>query len=134
MIVADTNLIAYFLIAGPLSDAAQRVWDRDDTWLSPAVWQHELLNVLATSVRNRLMSPDQAHQVWAHAPAFVREAEVAPMEVLDLSVTAGFATFDCYYVVLARKLNARLVTADNKLLGAFADVAVSIRDFAEGNA
>ena len=130
MIVADTNLIAYLLIAGPFSAAAQRVWDRDSHWISPLIWHSELLNVLATSVREGHMAKEKAQEVWAHAPAFIRDAEVPPLEVLDLSISSRFATFDCFYVVLARKFNASLVTADKKLLQRFNDVAVSIEDFA----
>lgn len=132
MIVADTNLIAYLLITGPLSEAAQKAWDRDGDWLVPPVWQHELLNVLATAVRNRHMTLAHAQDVFAHAPAFVRDAEVSPVEVLSLATASNFATFDCYYVVLARKLNLSLVTADKKMLEAFGDVAISIQDFAAG--
>ena len=132
MIVADTNLIAYLLIAGPHSAAAQRAFDRDAVWLIPEVWRHEMLNVLATSVRNGLLEYSKALDVWVHAPAFVKEAEVPPLEVLDLSVSSKFATFDYYYVVLARKLGARLVTGDGKLLKSFPDVPVSIADFAAG--
>lgn len=132
MIVADTNLIAYLLIAGPFSAAAQSAFDRDGVWLAPEVWRHELLNVLATSVRNELLEHAKALDVWAHAPAFVKDAEVPPLEVLDLAVATKFATFDCYYVVLARKLATRLVTADRKLLSHFPDVSISIEEFAAG--
>lgn len=132
MIVADTNLIVYLLIDGPFSDAAQAVFDRDGVWLVPSVWSFEFLNVLATSVRAGHLTEDRARSAWAHAPAFVKDTPVAALEVFDLSTVSNFATFDCYYVVLARKLNLRLVTADKKLLKAFADVAVSIEDFARG--
>jgi predicted nucleic acid-binding protein len=70
--------------------------------------------------------------VYVHAPAFVKDAEVSALEVLDLSVASRFATFDCYYVVLARKLNTRLVTADRKMIRQFPGEAISIEDFAEG--
>jgi predicted nucleic acid-binding protein len=132
MIVADTNLIAYLLIAGPFSAAAQSVFDRDRDWIAPGIWQSELLNVLATSVREGHLSKDLAQNAWAHAPAFVRNAEVPSLEVLDLAVSSRFATFDCYYVVLARKLNLPLVTADKKLLREFGDIAVSIEAYASG--
>jgi predicted nucleic acid-binding protein len=133
MIVADTNLIAYLLIAGPFSESAQAVFDRDGKWLAPTIWHHELLNVLATSVRKEHLSHETVMDVWAHAPAFVKDAEVPPLKVLDLSISSNFATFDCYYVVLARSLALPLVTADKKMLKAFADVAVSIEEFARGN-
>src|SRR3712207_3661184 len=85
VIVADTNLIAYLLIAGALSAAAQRVWDRDGKWLAPTVWRHELLNMLDTSVRTKHMSLVQAQEVWIHAPAFVHDAEAPPLDVLSLA-------------------------------------------------
>lgn len=132
MIVADTNLIAYLLIAGPFSDAAQRAFDRDPVWLAPSVWRHELLNVLATSVRNGLLERAKAVNAWVHAPAFVKDAEVYPLDVLDLSVASKFATFDCYYVLLARKLGCNVVAADQKMLQHFPDVAVAIDVFAAG--
>lgn len=131
MIVADVNLITYLLIAGPFSDSAQRAFDKDGMWIVPALWQHELLNILATSVRNNHMSLVKAQDVWAHAPAFVRDADVSALDVLDLASSTKFATYDCYYVVLARKMYVPLVTADKKLIEAFPDVAVSIQGFVE---
>jgi predicted nucleic acid-binding protein len=49
-----------------------------------------------------------------------------------LSVETKIATYDCEFVVLARRLKLRLVTKDKALLRAFPDVAVSIEDFASG--
>ena len=132
MIVADTNLIAYLLIAGPFSEDAQRIFDLDDKWIAPSVWRHELLNVLATSVRGSSLTADLARSVWAHAPTFVKDAEVDAVKVLDLSIDSKFATFDCYYVELARGLALPLVTADKSLIKAFGDVAVSFTDFIAG--
>ena len=132
MIVADTNLIVYLLVAGPFSADAQGAFDRDGVWIAPTVWRHEMLNVLATSVRGKTLERGRAVDAWIHAPAFVKDAEVNPLDVLDLSVETKFATFDCYYVALARKLGCRVVTADQKMLKEFPDVTVSIRDFAAG--
>jgi predicted nucleic acid-binding protein len=132
MIVADTNFIAYLLVAGPFSAEAQRAFDQDGKWLAPSVRRHEFPNVRAMSVRNGLLDHGKALDTWAHAPAFVKDAEVPPLEVFDLSVTTKFATFDCYYVVPAQKLGLPLVTADKKLLNASPDVARSIEDFAAG--
>jgi predicted nucleic acid-binding protein len=132
MIVADVNLLVYYLVNGPFTAAAQRVFDRDPKWVAPDIWKSELLNVLATSVREDVLTLDKAHEVWAHAPAFVEDADVKPLDVLDLSISSRFATFDCYYVVFARKWGLRLVTADRKLLNKFPDVAVSLEDFADG--
>lgn len=129
MIIADTNLIAYLLIPGPYSDAAQRVLERDSQWIAPAIWQHEFLNVLATSVREGYLPHDRALNAWAHAPAFIEDAEVPPLKVLDLAILSKVGTYDCYFVVLAQMMNAPLVTNDKQLLKQFGDVAVSIEQF-----
>ncbi len=39
-----------------------------------------------------------------------------PLSALSLSLDAGITVYDAYYVSLARKLDAPLVTADEKLL------------------
>lgn len=132
MRVADTNLIAYMLIDGPFTDSANRVHLRDPRWIAPVIWHSELLNVLATSVREEIITIRKARDVLIHSPAFIEDYELSSLEVLDLSVESKFATFDCFYVFLARKLDLKLVTADKKLLRQFTDVAVSIDDFANG--
>lgn len=49
MIVADVNLIVYFLIGGLFTEEAKGVFDRDPNWVAPTIWHSELLNVLSTS-------------------------------------------------------------------------------------
>lgn len=132
MIVADTNLIAYLLISGAFTEMAEKVSERDDDWVAPPIWRHELLNVLATSARAGVLTLDKASRLWANAADMVREVDVPELAVLNLSVTTNFGTYDCNYVVLARTLAVPLVTADKKMLKRFNDVAVSIADFATG--
>ena len=135
MIVADVNLIAYLLIDGPFTEAAKGALRRDPHWLAPVLWRHELLNILATSVRENRLTESQAMVVLANAPHFVQDEVIEParMDVLRLSVESRMATYDCEYVVLAQRLMVRLITADKKVLQRFPDVAMSIEDFAQGN-
>ena len=51
MIVADTNLIAYFFIPGEHTTAAKSVFLRDPDWVAPLLWKSEFRNVLATYLR-----------------------------------------------------------------------------------
>jgi predicted nucleic acid-binding protein len=132
LIVADVNLLAYLLIEGPFSAAAQAAFDRDGNWIAPPWWRPELLNPLATTVRNRFMSYPAAQQVWDHAPAYMHDVEPSASDTLSLSVSSGVATYDCSYVELARQRRLRVVTEDGPMLRAFPDTVVSIRDFAAG--
>ncbi|MBC8106068.1 MAG: type II toxin-antitoxin system VapC family toxin [Anaerolineae bacterium] len=105
------------------------MFQKDGVWIAPPVWQFEFLNVLATTVRSGKLDFDRASRSWIHAPAYVRDADVNALEVLELAGEAKFAAFDCYYVVLARRMRSLLVTEDQKLIAAFGDVAVSMNDF-----
>jgi predicted nucleic acid-binding protein len=99
------------------------------------MWSDEFLNVLATNIRTGKLDRPVATEVWELAHAIVAEpppVEVGAIDVMDLSVQSGVATYDCSYVQLARVLGVRLVTNDKQVLSRFADVAVSIRDFAAG--
>ncbi|HEX8452442.1 MAG TPA: type II toxin-antitoxin system VapC family toxin [Longimicrobium sp.] len=130
MIVADTNLIAYLLIAGPFTMDAQRVLEIDEEWLAPPLWQSEFLNVLWLSVRTRVLSHALADEAYSEAEVLVRTAErPIPQRALALAVASGCSPYDCEFVVLAQATGAPLVTNDQKVLAAFPGVAVSLRGF-----
>jgi predicted nucleic acid-binding protein len=131
MIVADTNLIAYLLIGGPFADAAQQVLLRDKDWVAPPLWRHEFLNVVATSVRERKLTEERAMAVLAEAPLYMRAIDhERPWDVLRLAVETRLGTYDCEFVVLARRLMVRLVTADQAIQRVFPDVAIGPNEFA----
>ncbi len=134
MIVADVNLLAYLLIGGPFTDAAQAVMVRDSDWVAPRLWRHEFLNILATTVRAGVFDESHAKALWKAAPVFLDDAAEEPPapEVLRHSIASRIATYDCEYVALAEMLGTRLVTADRRVLSAFSHVALSIEDFAAG--
>jgi len=133
MIVADTNLVSYLLIPGEFTELAQVTLTRDKVWVAPPLWQSELLNVIATTVREKQITFEDGKLILSEAPIYVRSYDhERPWEVLRLSVESRIATYDCEFVVLARRLMVRLVTKDKALLRAFPDVAVSLEDFARG--
>jgi predicted nucleic acid-binding protein len=134
MIVADVNVIAYLLIDGPYTQSARAALSRDSHWISPTIWRHEFLNFMATSVREKRLTEGQAMVALANAPILVQDAEVEPpaLEVLRLSVESRIATYDCIYVVVARRLGVHFVTADKKLVQEFPDITLSLEDFAAG--
>ena len=56
MIVADTNLIAYFFIKGDHTDAAQAVFKKDPDWIAPLLWRSELRNAMALYMKKEFPS------------------------------------------------------------------------------
>ena len=72
MIVVDTNVIAYLLIPGDRTAAADEIYRRDPNWVAPTLWRHELINVLCLYVRKGLLSVDAAADLERRAHEVIR--------------------------------------------------------------
>lgn len=131
MIVADTNLIAYLVIDGARTAEARRAYERDPLWVAPPLWRSEFLNVLVTSLRNKLLTKKQAHTAWETALQFVRHDERDPpaLAILDQAIASGISAYDAHYVVLARMLNCAFVTADRTLTRRCPEKTTLLEDF-----
>ena len=131
MIVVDTNVIAYFMIAGPQSPFAEHVWEKDDQWASPRLWRSEMRNLLALYVRQKTFDLEEAKVYMSDAEVLLsgREFEVDSADVLDLASKSGCTSYDCEFVSVAQRLAVPLVSADRKVLAAFPSIAISMADF-----
>jgi predicted nucleic acid-binding protein len=128
MIVVDVNVLAYLYLPGPNTAAAESLLLRDTDWSVPRLWRSEFRNILATYMRQGLLSLEQAIDIHKSAEDLlaVNEYEVSTLQVLRLSKDSGCSAYDCEYVALAQYLNVSLVTADKQLLKAFASVTESL--------
>lgn len=131
MIVVDTNVICYLLLPVTQSAKARALFRRDSEWVAPLLWRSEFRNVLATYVRQRLLSVADALDFAEEAETLMngREFIVRSADVLQLASQTGQSAYDCEYVALARDLKLRLVTSDRKLVKAFPQVAVHLDTF-----
>lgn len=134
MIVADTNLVAYFLLRTPRTSDAERVFQRDASWVAPPLWRSELRNVLVQHVRHETLVLHEARTVWSQAARLLtpHEQEPNPERILDLALDRGLSAYDAEYVALAEALGVRVVTDDRKVLAACPALAVSVTEFAAG--
>lgn len=134
MIVADTNLIAYFLIEMEETQVAQACANRDPIWIAPAIWRHEFINVLTQYVRTRGLPVDQALRALAAADRIIETITVRAFDerVIRWAADHKFATYDSEFVIAAEVSEVRLVTADKALLREFPSRAISPADFALG--
>ncbi|MDB5296553.1 MAG: putative nucleic acid-binding proteincontains domain [Phycisphaerales bacterium] len=132
MIVADANLIAYFVIPGERTKEAERVRAKDKDWVVPSVFPHELCNVLGNYIRRAGMPRDRAVRLYRRGlpVATVRHLAADPADVLRMVEQSGCSTYDLEYVWLAMKLGVRLVTTDKEVLDAYPDVAIRMGEFA----
>jgi predicted nucleic acid-binding protein len=133
MIVADTNLIAYFSIHTEHSALAEAVCAVDSAWAAPLLWRSEYRATLLKYMRHAEMNFETAVGSLRLAEEMVagREYSVDARKVLELAYRTQCSAYDCEFVALAQDLASPLVTTDKQVLKAFPKVAVSLEVFAK---
>ncbi len=131
MIVVDTNLVAYLLIAGSNTELAERVWARAADWGAPVLLHSEFRSVLARRVQAGDSPIDAACEAAQAAETLLEEREFQPHgeHVLRLADASGCTAYDCEFVAVARDLGVPLVTFDREIVRAFPGTAVHPADF-----
>ena len=132
MIVVDTSVIAYYMIAGDHTASAVRVREEDADWIAPHLWVSEFRNVLSTHVRRGTLGLEQALEYAAEAESMMagRSFYSDSAGVLAVAAATGCTAYDSEFIALARAADIRLVTTDGRMLDAAADVAIHPSDFA----
>jgi predicted nucleic acid-binding protein len=131
MIVADTNVISYLLLAGERTSEALKALEKDPIWVAPYLWRSEFCNVLAGYVRKNLLTRQVAQNNLEHALYLLRgkEYSISPKRVLELAVTSTCTAYDCEFVALAQDLDLKLVTLDKQILAQFPGTALALDKF-----
>ena len=125
MIVVDTNIIAYLLIPGPWTEAAEDLLQAEPVWAAPPLWRSEFRNILAGYLRRGTLSFEQTLALQSTAENLLggHETSVDSRAVLELVRGSDCTAYDCEFVALARQSGSVLYTLDAKLLAAFPDTA-----------
>jgi predicted nucleic acid-binding protein len=134
MIVVDTNVIAYLYLTGEYSPLSEKALRKDPDWTAPLLWRSEFRNVLASYLRKRILSLEEANRIMEEASMLMHdgEYEVTSLQVLSLASTSACSAYDCEFIALAQDLQAPLVTVDKQILRAFTGTAVSLDVYAGG--
>ncbi|PSO47835.1 MAG: VapC toxin family PIN domain ribonuclease [Cyanobacteria bacterium SW_9_44_58] len=130
MIIVDTNIICYFYLPTDQTANVERLLMQEPEWAAPLIWCSEFRNVLALYIRKGLLSFNQAYSMQSEAEILLseHEFEVASFDVLRLVETSNCSAYDCEFVPLAMQLQTQLVTADQKILQSFPNIAISLTD------
>jgi predicted nucleic acid-binding protein len=120
VLLVDTNVLAYLLIHGEHTEAAQELRRRDPDWRSEALLLVEFTNVLASSIVTNRMNRALAANILAKAISMLdgKLARIAHASVLSIAVRYRVTAYDARFLALAQQLDSRLVTEDVKLRSA----------------
>ena len=131
MIVADTNLIAYLLIEGEFTPRAERVYQDDNSWAAPYLWRSEFRNILASYLRKEYLSIAEAKLKMQIAERILagKEFELKSDSILDLAMQSGLSARNCEYVLLAQRLEIKLVTNDRKVRRSFPEITIDLASY-----
>lgn len=128
MVVVDTNVLVSVLVRGPFTEQARALYAADPDWHSDAFVMIELANVLATQIKQRDMPLAHALDLLNRGGAVMEQGlvEVAHADALTLATQRGVSAYDARYLVVAQRLQTRLVTEDARLRNSAPDLTCSI--------
>lgn len=127
MTLVDTNVLAYLLIEGDRTPAAQALYARDPDWRSEGFIMVELSNILATYVRTHAMTHKQGLTLLASARALVPNlTNVDHAQALETATEFAISAYDARFIALARQMHGKLVTEDAKLRAAVPAWTISL--------
>jgi len=120
MLLVDTNVVAYLLIEGDHTEAAQNLHRSDPDWRSEAFLLVEFTNVLAAYLATKRMTLPLAQELLAKAIDLLdgKLARIPHGRVLAVSARYRVSAYDARFLALADQLGSRLVTEDAKLRAA----------------
>lgn len=129
MIVVDTNVIAYLMLPGDLTAAAEALLESEPNWVAPPLWKSEFRSILAGYMRRGTLSLQQATEIQTAAEDLLAGNEANPESkaILQLVAESQCSAYDCEFVALAQQLECALYTMDTKVLNAFPETAKSLR-------
>ncbi len=129
MVLIDTNILAYLMIEGDHTTAAQKLFQRDSEWCSEAFVMVEFSNVLATYIRAKALTQPQGVRLLTEAQALVPTLHnIANMQTLETAIEYGISAYDARFISVARHLKQKLVTEDTKLRTAVPSWTVSLTE------
>ena len=130
MLLVDTNVVAYLLIEGDQTAAAQQLRVRDPDWRSEAFLLVEFTNILASSIAMRRMTLPLATDFLAKATALFdgKLGRVPHLLVLTIAARHRVSAYDARFLALAHQVGRRLITEDARLRAAAPKLTQSLAE------
>jgi predicted nucleic acid-binding protein len=129
LVLVDTNILAYLMIEGDRTSAAQALYARDPDWRSDTFILVEFANVLTTYVRAKALTYKQGSELLAGAQEILPMlTSVQHIQAFEAATEFGISAYDGRFIAIARQMKSKLVTEDAKLRAAVPAWTVSLGD------
>ena len=127
MIVADTNILAYFVFETQYTGLVTKVFEKDSTWAAPLVWRSELKNVLWKTISCGDCTLSDAVSKFNLVKDLIADLEYMSSVdlVLKTALRYNIATYDAEFVCIAKELGCKVVSYDKKLIKNCPDLVLS---------
>ena len=123
MIVVDANVAIKWVVEQPQFEGAREIVARGTELLVPAMFVAEVATALWGYVRVRQITPEQAQaglrSILEQISLIEQDADLAG-EALSIGSELNHAPYDCFYLVLAMRRTAPLVTVDGRFINKLA--------------
>jgi len=123
-LVVDSCVCVKWVIHEEDSEKAIDLLSSDFDLIAPDMVLMEVANALWKNVRRGLLTAERAQLRLGDLPGFFNR--LLPIsdfvaEALSLGLATDLPIYDCAYVVTSRRVGAKLITADAKLVAKLAD-------------
>jgi predicted nucleic acid-binding protein len=126
VLVVDASVACKWFSAEDGAEAAERLLSLGEPLIAPDLIVAEVCNVAWKKMRRGQMTAPQTQAMVEALPGFLDELAPGTLlagRALAIATELNLSAYDCFYLALAERREARLVTADIRLR----DRAVAVR-------
>lgn len=117
--VVDASVVIKWFVPEVHSDAARQLLQTADQYLAPDLLFPEVGNAIWKKVRRNELSARQGRELAADISTVAVETVPARSlfeDACDIAIATGLTVYDATYMALAVRLDAKLVTAGERLV------------------
>jgi len=129
-LIVDASVAVKWFFREPGSDQAAALQDDDAEFIAPDLVVAEIGNAAWKKyLRKQITAADAIFTVRRAPPLFSSLVSVLELmeSAISLSVDLSHPIYDCFYLALAQRENAPLVTADEDMLAAARKAKIKVR-------
>ncbi len=130
IVVVDASVAAKWVLPEADSACAAAIRTPDDDLIAPSLAVAEIGNAVCKAALRGDMAPHQASDALRIAVAHYHR--ILPLEefaaaALDLATSLRYPIYDCFYLALAQRGSAPLVTADEAMFAAARKAKIKVK-------